>query len=73
MAPFGTSAEALIEIIHLCEQTLTALYRDAGEGQPGESFGQYRHSERSPRSKLAHRLFLIKGGRSTANDKNKVR
>lgn len=72
MAPFGTGAQALIEIIHLCEQTLTALYQDASEGRADENTGQYRRPEYDPRSKLARRLFLIKGGRSTANAKNKA-
>jgi hypothetical protein len=65
MASFRTSAEALIEIINLCEQTLTALHRDCGELAMETNSGQDRQPERLRRSKSARHLLLIKGGLST--------
>jgi len=62
MGKTGTSAEALIEILNLCEQTLTALNADYTDGGRGDNSDQDRRYERRRRSKFVRRLFLIKGG-----------
>ena len=62
MGKTGTSAEALIEILNLCEQTLTALNADSADGGRGDNSDQDRRYERRRRSKFVRRLFLIKGG-----------
>jgi hypothetical protein len=58
MGKFGNSAEALIEILNLCEQTLTALKADYDEAQAEHN----RRQERLRSAKLVRQLFLIKGG-----------
>jgi hypothetical protein len=62
MGKAGTSAEALIELLNLCEQTLTALNGDYADGSRGSKSDQERRSERIRRSKIVRSLYLIKGG-----------
>jgi hypothetical protein len=62
MGTFRTSAEALVEIISLCEQTLTALHRDHFEGPAAGESDQDRRPTRRRRSKFVRHLFLIRGG-----------
>jgi len=63
MGQFADSAEALIEILNLCEQTLTALtpvYDNAGRYPQSD---EVRRQERHHGAKFVSRLFLIRGGR----------
>jgi hypothetical protein len=62
MGKFGNSAEALVEILNLCEQTLTALKADYDEALRAQQSDQNRRQERLRSAKLVRQLFLIKGG-----------
>jgi hypothetical protein len=55
-------AEALVEILNLCEQTLTALRtRRAQLGSAG-STDKYRRIRRQRDTNVDHRLILLQGG-----------
>jgi hypothetical protein len=60
MGNFGNSAEALVEILTLCEQTLTALRSDYEEGLHRQQSAQNRRQER----RRSTNLVLIRGGLS---------
>jgi hypothetical protein len=64
MGKFGDSAEALVEILTLCEQTLTALKSDYDEGLHRQQSDQNRRQEQRRSTNMVRRLFLIRGGRT---------
>jgi hypothetical protein len=69
----GNGAEALVEIINLCEQTLTALEGDYERGVRVEESDQNCRQEPPRSTKLVRRLFLIKGGLSRTKPHLSVR
>ena len=73
MGNAGTSAEALIEILNLCEQTLTSLNEDWVDSAPSFKSDQVRRTEHARRSKFARHLFLIRGGLSKIDRQPQVR
>jgi len=73
MGKAGTSAEALIEILNLCEQTLTALNADYADSARSHKLDQDRLHERRRRSKFVRRLFLIRGGLSGVGHQSSTR
>lgn len=73
MGKSGTSAEALIEILNLCEQTLTALNTDYADVARSHKSDQDRRYERRRRSKFVRRLFLIRGGLSAIDHQPSAR
>ena len=58
----ATSAEALIEILNLCEQTLTALRADYDQALVSDQSDQNCRHEPQSSTKLVRHLFLIRGG-----------
>jgi hypothetical protein len=80
MGKLGSSAEALIEILNLCEQTLTALKADYDEAlrplqtdQNCLQSDQNRRQEPRRSTKLVRRLFLIRGGLSRTDQQLSAR
>ena len=69
MGNFGNSAEALVEILTLCEQTLTALRSDYEEGLHRQQSAQNRRQER----RRSTNLVLIRGGLSGMEPQLSVR
>jgi len=62
MGQASSSVEALIEILDLCEQALTAI-RTCGERLIAEPMAdKYRQSWRTRRAKLDRNFVLIRGG-----------
>jgi hypothetical protein len=62
MGQASSSVEALIEILDLCEQALTAI-RSCGERLiPEPMVDKYRQSWRITRVKLDRNFVLIRGG-----------
>ena len=73
MGKSGTSAEALLEILNLCEQTLTALNAEYPDGARSHKLVQDRLHERRRGSKFVRRLFLIRGGLSAIDHQPSTR
>jgi hypothetical protein len=67
MGKFGNSAEPLIEILNLCEQTLTALHAEYDGVLRAQESGQNRPEDRPRSTKPVRRLFVIRGGLSRSN------
>jgi hypothetical protein len=62
MGTHGDSAEALIEILSLCEQTLTALTPQAESTALPPPSDTIRRQKFPRRANVNRRLWLIKGG-----------
>jgi hypothetical protein len=62
MGPSITCAEALVEILNLCEQTLTALRRRPVQLGLNPSADKYRRIRRHRDANIGHRLVLLHGG-----------
>jgi hypothetical protein len=73
MGKAGTSAEALIEILNLCEQTLTALKADYDHALVSDQSDQNCRHERRRSTKYVPRLSLIRGGLSRTDRQLSVR
>jgi hypothetical protein len=69
MGTFGNSAEALVEILTLCEQPLTALRIDYDEGLHRQQSDQNRRLER----RRSTNMVLIRGGLSRTEPQFSVR
>jgi hypothetical protein len=69
MGKFGNSAEALVEILTLCEQTLTALRSDYDEVLHPKQSDQNRRQER----RRSTNMVLIRGGLSRTEPQLSVR
>jgi hypothetical protein len=71
MRQASSSVEALIEILDLCEQALTAI-RNTGERLiPEQPADKYRQSWQNTRVKFDRNFVLIRGGLSTRTDRSK--
>jgi hypothetical protein len=64
MGKFDNSAEALVEILTLCEQTLTALGADYDNCLSARQTDQNGREARRCSTKIVRQLFLIEGGLS---------
>jgi len=73
MGNFGNSAEALVEILNLCEQTLSALKTDYEERLRAKPFDQNRRQEQRRSTNLVRHLWLIRGGLSDTDRQLVVR
>ena len=73
MGNFGSSAEALVEILTLCEQTLTALKADYDNSLRANPSDQNRRLERGPSTNVVRHLFLIRGGLAHTDTQLSVR
>jgi hypothetical protein len=62
MGSAGTSADALIEILDLCEQTLTVLCPHDDVPSPSRASDKTSQSRQPMRANVARRLVLIQGG-----------
>jgi hypothetical protein len=62
MGKLATSTEALIEILNLCEQTLTAISADSDGVLDAQQPDQNRREDQRHSTKSVRRLFLIRGG-----------
>jgi hypothetical protein len=71
MAPSSTCAEALVEILNLCEQTLTALRKHEETHVATGPADKYRQSRLQKRANFA-RLVLIEGGLSNEIHSSRV-
>ena len=69
MGKFGNSAETLVEILTLCEQTLTALRSHYDEDLCGKQSGQNRRQER----RRSTNMVLIRGGLSRKEPQHSAR
>ena len=62
MGPSITGAETLVEILNLCEQTLTALRRRPVQLGLNSSADKYRRIRRPRDANIGSRLVLLQGG-----------
>jgi hypothetical protein len=69
MGKLGNSAEALVEILTLCEQTLRALKADYDNSIRGNPSDQNRRQER----RRFTNMVLIRGGLSRTDSQLSVR
>jgi hypothetical protein len=69
MGKLGNSAEALVEILTLCEQTLRALKADYGNSIRANPSDQNRRQER----RRFTNMVLIRGGLSRTDSQLSVR
>ena len=73
MGQASSSVEALIELLDLCEQALTAV-RSCGERLiPEPMADKYRHSRHNTRVKLDRNFVLIRGGLASRNNPSDCR
>jgi hypothetical protein len=73
MGKLGNSAEALVEILNLCEQTLTALKGDDDNALRPQQSDQNRRQEPRRSTNFVRQLFLIRGGLSRTDPQFSVR
>jgi hypothetical protein len=62
MGPSITCAEALVEILSLCEQTLTALRRRPVQLGLNPSADKYRRIRRHGDANIGRQMVLLQGG-----------
>jgi hypothetical protein len=73
MGSFGKSAEPLIEILRLCEQTLAALEPQTDDVVPTPRADKTRASGQRGRTIVAGHLILIEGGLSRSSHGSEYR
>ena len=64
MALSSPCAEALVEILSLCEQTLTALREHEERHMTTPLADKYRHSGLQQRANIVRQFVLLQGGLS---------
>jgi hypothetical protein len=67
MGRSNTSTDALVELLSLCEQTLTALQPDSDRDTSVAQSDKANHSRYGKRASIGPRLVLISGGLSMIN------
>ncbi len=65
MALSNPCADALVEILNLCEQTLTALREHEERHITAPLADKYRHSRLQKRANIVRQFVLIQGGLSS--------